>query len=31
MGCGGDPLLTAEQEPDPVVVDVPIAYIKRPA
>jgi hypothetical protein len=33
MSCGGDQLLTAEQEqePDPVVVDVPIAYIKRPA
>jgi hypothetical protein len=31
IGCGGDQLLTAEQEPDPVVVDVPIAYIKRPA
>lgn len=31
MGCGGDQILTAEQEPDPVVVDVPIAYIKRPA
>tara|TARA_R110000751_G_scaffold116604_2_gene216345 strand:- start:109586 stop:112249 length:2664 start_codon:yes stop_codon:yes gene_type:complete len=31
VGCGGDQILTAEQEPDPVVVDVPIAYIKRPA
>jgi hypothetical protein len=31
MGCGGDQILTAEQEPDPVVVDVPIAFIKRPA
>jgi len=31
MGCGGDQILTSEQEPDPVVVDVPIAYIKRPA
>ncbi|MFQ3191277.1 MAG: hypothetical protein ACI936_002415 [Paraglaciecola sp.] len=31
MGCGGDQILTAEQDPDPVVVDVPIAYIKRPA
>jgi mono/diheme cytochrome c family protein len=31
MSCGGDQILTAEQEPDPVVVDVPIAYIKRPA
>jgi len=31
MGCGGDQILTAQQQPDPVVVDVPIAYIKRPA
>jgi hypothetical protein len=31
MGCGGDQILTADQEPDPVVVDVPIAFIKRPA
>jgi hypothetical protein len=31
MGCGGDQILTTDQEPDPVVVDVPIAYIKRPA
>lgn len=31
IGCGGDQILTSEQEPDPVVVDVPIAYIKRPA
>jgi hypothetical protein len=31
MGCGGDQILTTEQQPDPVVVDVPIAYIKRPA
>jgi hypothetical protein len=31
IGCGGDQILTAEQEPDPVVVDVPIAFIKRPA
>ena len=31
IGCGGDQILSAEQEPDPVVVDVPIAYIKRPA
>jgi hypothetical protein len=31
MGCGGDQILTSEQQPDPVVVDVPIAYIKRPA
>jgi hypothetical protein len=29
MGCGGDQVLIAEQEPDPVVIDVPIAYIKR--
>lgn len=29
IGCGGDQLLITEQEPDPVVVDVPIAYIKR--
>ncbi len=28
--CGGDQqILTNDQEPDPVVVDVPIAYIKR--
>lgn len=31
LGCGGDQILTSEQEPDPVVVDVAIAYIKRPA
>lgn len=31
IGCGGDQILTTEQQPDPVVVDVPIAYIKRPA
>ena len=31
MGCGGDQILTTEQAPDPVVVDVPIVYIKRPA
>lgn len=31
FGCGGDQLLTTEQEPDPVVVDVPIAFIKRTA
>ena len=31
IGCGRDQILTSEQEPDPVVVDVPIAYIKRPA
>lgn len=31
MGCGGDQVLTSEQQPDPVVLDVPIAYIKRPA
>ena len=31
MSCGGDQLLTAEQESDPVVVDVPIAFIKRSA
>lgn len=31
VGCGGDQLLVTEQQPDPVVVDVPIAYIKRPA
>jgi hypothetical protein len=31
MACGGDQILIAKQEPDPVVVDVPIAYIKRPA
>ena len=31
IGCGGDQILTSEQEPDPVVIDVPIAYIKRPA
>ena len=31
VGCGGDQILSTEQEPDPVVVDVPIAYIKRPA
>jgi len=30
IGCGGDQILTADQEPDPVVVDVPIAFIKRP-
>jgi hypothetical protein len=31
IGCGGDQILTTEQLPDPVVVDIPIAYIKRPA
>ena len=31
LGCGGEQVLLAEQEPDPVVVDVPIAYIKRVA
>jgi hypothetical protein len=31
MGCGGDQILTAEQAPDPVVEDVPVVYIKRPA
>tara|TARA_R110002153_G_scaffold97124_2_gene231694 strand:- start:14802 stop:17525 length:2724 start_codon:yes stop_codon:yes gene_type:complete len=31
IGCGGDQILTTEQKTDPVVVDVPIAYIKRPA
>ena len=30
-GCGGDQILTTGQDPDPVVVDVPIAFIKRPA
>jgi hypothetical protein len=29
VGCGSDQILTSEQEPDPVVVDVPIAFIKR--
>ncbi|MFT2089965.1 hypothetical protein [Paraglaciecola sp. 2405UD69-4] len=29
FSCGNDSLLLTEQEPDPVVVDVPIAYIKR--
>ena len=29
VGCGGDQILTTQQEPDPVVVDVPIAFIKR--
>ena len=28
-GCGGDQVLSSNQEPDPVVVDVPIAFIKR--
>lgn len=31
LGCGGDQLLVTEQTPDPVVVDVPIAFIKRAA
>jgi hypothetical protein len=31
VGCGGDQVLTSEQEPDPVVVDVPIIFIKRSA
>ena len=29
FGCGGDKVLPNDQEPDPVVVDVPIAFIKR--
>ena len=29
VGCGSDQILTSEQEPDPVVVDVPIAFVKR--
>ena len=28
-GCGGDKVLPNDQQPDPVVVDVPIAFIKR--
>ena len=28
-GCGGDKILPNDQQPDPVVVDVPIAFIKR--
>ncbi|MEP0355314.1 hypothetical protein [Paraglaciecola sp.] len=31
LGCGDDSILLTEQEADPVVVDVPIAYIKRKA
>jgi hypothetical protein len=31
MSCGGDQVLVTEQTPDPVVVDVPIAFIKRAA
>ncbi len=29
VGCGSDQILTSEQEPDPVVVDIPVAFIKR--
>jgi hypothetical protein len=29
VGCGSDQILTSEQEPDPVVVDIPIAFVKR--
>jgi hypothetical protein len=29
VGCGGDKVLPNNQQPDPVVVDVPIAFIKR--
>lgn len=31
LSCGGDQILVTEQTPDPVVVDVPIAFIKRAA
>ncbi|GAC15549.1 HzsA-related protein [Aliiglaciecola lipolytica] len=31
FGCGGEKqLVSSSQEPDPVVIDVPIAYVKRP-
>ncbi|KXI29487.1 hypothetical protein AX660_13500 [Paraglaciecola hydrolytica] len=29
FACGGDKILPNDQEPDPVVVDVPIVFIKR--
>ncbi|MDP5030591.1 MAG: hypothetical protein NWQ54_02215 [Paraglaciecola sp.] len=29
LGCGGDKVLPNDQAPDPVVVDVPLAFIKR--
>lgn len=30
ISCGGEkPILSSDQEPDPVVVDIPIAYIKQ--
>ncbi|WP_340679835.1 hypothetical protein [Paraglaciecola sp.] len=29
LSCGGDKVLPNDQHPDPVVVDVPIAFIKR--
>jgi hypothetical protein len=31
VNCGGDQVLVTEQEIDPVVVDVPIAFVKRVA
>ncbi|MBL4632009.1 MAG: PD40 domain-containing protein, partial [Paraglaciecola sp.] len=31
LGCADEQILTVEQDPDPVLVDVPIAFIKRPA
>ncbi|GAA6183539.1 hypothetical protein [Aliiglaciecola sp. NS0011-25] len=31
VSCGGEnQLISSSQEPDPVVIDVPIAYVKRP-
>ncbi|MEO9946008.1 hypothetical protein [Paraglaciecola sp.] len=29
LGCGDDSILLSDQDADPVVIDVPIAYIKR--